>query len=89
MQFVNINYLLTALYPQNCYLIFFVPRCIECPLYDEEEDEYTEDEMEDVINRPGWKLLSFSQSQELSQDLTWLLIGCTRVNIQSKAIFVD
>ena len=37
----------------------------------------------------GRKYMSCSQSQELSQDLTWLLIGCTKDNIQSKAIFVD
>ena len=31
----------------------------------------------------GWKLLNFSHGQELSQQASWLLIGCTEVNIKS------
>ena len=33
----------------------------------------------------GWKFMSCSQCQELCQQASWLLIGCTRVNNQSEA----
>ena len=33
----------------------------------------------------GWKFLSCSQCEELGQQASWLLIGCTRVNNQSEA----
>ena len=33
----------------------------------------------------GWKLISCSHCQELCQQASWLLIGCTRVNNQSEA----
>ena len=33
----------------------------------------------------GWKSMSCSHCQELCQQASWLLIGCTRVNNQSEA----
>ena len=33
----------------------------------------------------GWKFMSYSHCQELGQQASWLLIGCTRVNNQSEA----
>ena len=33
----------------------------------------------------GWKFMSSSHGQELGQQVSWLLIGCTRVNNQSEA----
>ena len=37
------------------------------------------------FGREGWKLMSFSHSQELCQPARWLLIGCKGVNNQSEA----
>ena len=33
----------------------------------------------------GWKFMSCSHCQELCQQASWLLIGCTRVNNQPEA----
>ena len=39
-----------------------------------------------VSRRPqGWKLMSCCHCHELCQQVSWLLIGCTRVNNQSEA----
>ena len=38
-----------------------------------------------ATNYLGWKLLSCSQCQELIKELTWLLIGCLKVEDQSGA----
>ena len=44
-------------------------------------------EVLDVLTSPqGWKFMSCSHCQELCQRVSWLLIGCTRVNNQSEAI---
>ena len=39
----------------------------------------------DLFSHLGWKLLSFSQGQELGQQASWLQIGCTKGNNQSEA----
>ena len=33
----------------------------------------------------GWKFMSCCHCQQLGQQASWLLIGCTRVNNQSEA----
>ena len=41
----------------------------------------------DTLVVQGWKFMSCSQSQELCQQASWILIGCTRVvNNQSEVI---
>ena len=35
--------------------------------------------------KQGWKIMSRSHCQELCQQASWPLIGCTRVNNQSEA----
>ena len=39
----------------------------------------------DGANIQGWKFMSCSHCQEVCQQVSWLLIGCTKVNNQSKA----
>ena len=38
-----------------------------------------------LLIQQGWKFISCSHCQELGQQASWLLIGCTRVNNQSEA----
>ena len=38
-----------------------------------------------LITSQGWKIMSCSHCQELCQQASWLLIGCTRLNNQSEA----
>ena len=38
-----------------------------------------------MVKEQGWKFTSCSHCQELGQQVSWLLIGCTRVNDQSEA----
>ena len=37
------------------------------------------------VYHQGWKFMNCSHCQELCQQASWLLIGCTRVNHQSEA----
>ena len=39
----------------------------------------------EVVTSQGWKFMSCSHCQELGQQASWLLTGCTRVNNQSEA----
>ena len=39
----------------------------------------------DIVAPQGWKLMSCGHCLEFCQQVTWLLIGCTRVNNQSEA----
>ena len=38
-----------------------------------------------LVGYQGWKFMSYVHCQELSQQASWLLIRCTRVNNQSEA----
>ena len=44
---------------------------------------------EQVSRDQGWIFFSCSHCQELCQQASWLLIGCTRVNNQSEAEFAS
>ena len=44
---------------------------------------------EDRFTKLGWKFMSRSHCQELGQQASWLLIGCTRVDNQSEAIIAS
>ena len=52
-----------------------------------EDEGGGEDDMTafDITPLQGWKFMSCSHCQEVGQQASWPLIGCTRVNVQLEA----
>ena len=61
---------------------FFDPHHHHHHAANQPDAQYTDPRLD---HAQGWKFMSCSQCQELCQQVSWLLIGCTRVNNQSES----